>query len=254
MNAPAADFRAAKARGEKLAVLTAYDYPLARLLDEAGIDIILVGDSLGMVVLGFPDTTHVTMEHMLHHTAAAARGVKRALLVADLPAMAYETPADAVKNARRLVGSGARAVKLEGGVGKQAEIAAIVADGIPVVGHIGMLPQSVLVEGGYKIKGRTPDQAAALLADALAVEAAGALAVVLELVTPPLAAEISRAISIPTIGIGSGEDCDGQVLVTHDLVGMFPWFKPRFVRQRAQVAGEIDRAVREFIAATREGK
>jgi 3-methyl-2-oxobutanoate hydroxymethyltransferase len=251
MKPSAADFRTAKARGDKLAVLTAYDYPTARLLDEAGIDVILVGDSLGMVVLGFPDTTHVTMEHMIHHTAAAARGVQRALLVADMPAGTYENDLDAIANARRLIAAGAHAVKLEGGLSKQLEIAAIVEDGIPVVGHIGMLPQSVLVEGGYKIKGRTPDQADALLADAHAVEESGAFAVVLELVTPPLAAEISRAIGIPTIGIGSGTDCDGQVLVTHDLAGLFPWFTPKFVRQRAQAATEIGRAVREFIAATR---
>ena len=244
--------RAAKARGEKIAALTAYDYPGARLLDELGIDLILVGDSLGMVVLGFSDTTHVTMEHMLHHTAAAARGVKQALLVADLPFRSYETPEMALANGRRLIDAGADAVKLEGGVPMQNQVRTLVAAGIPVMGHIGMLPQSVLLEGGYKIKGRTPSQAEALLADAQALEAAGVFAMVLELVASPVAAEISQAVKVPTVGIGSGPDCDGQVLVTHDLTGAFPWFVPRFVQQRGQVAQEIRQAVTAYIAATKQ--
>jgi len=246
-----ADLTALKRRGEKLAVLTAYDYPTARLLDESGLDILLVGDSLGMVVLGFPDTTHVTMEHMLHHTAAVARGVQRALLVADLPFASYDTPGQATANARRLVAAGAHAVKLEGGASHAERIAAIVADGIPVMAHLGMLPQSVREEGGYKIKGKTPEAAAALLTDAHAVENAGAFAVVLELVQADAAQRISTALRIPTIGIGSGPACDGQVLVTHDLIGFFPWFTPKFARQHAQVAASIREAATAFLRETK---
>ncbi len=247
-----ADLTALKRRGEKLAVLTAYDYPTARLLDESGIDIVLVGDSLGMVVLGFPDTTHVTMEHMLHHTAAVARGTQRALLVADLPAASYDTPEQAVANARRLIAAGAHAVKLEGGASHAARIAAIVAAGIPVMAHLGMLPQSIREEGGYKLKGKTPEAADALLADARAVENAGAFAVVLELVQAGVAGRISTALRIPTIGIGSGPACDGQVLVTHDLIGLFPWFTPKFARQHAQVAASIRAAATAFLRETKQ--
>ncbi len=246
-----AHFTAMKRSGEKLAVLTAYDYPTARLLDESGIDTLLVGDSLGMVVLGFPDTTHVTMEHMLHHTAAVARGAQRALIVADLPFASYDTPEQAVANARRLIAAGAHAVKLEGGASHAVRIAAIVAAKIPVMAHLGMLPQSVLEEGGYKLKGKTPESAGALLADARAVENAGAFAVVLELVKAEVADEIGRAITIPTIGIGSGPDCDGQVLVTHDLIGLFPWFTPKFARQHAQVAASIREAATAFLHETK---
>jgi 3-methyl-2-oxobutanoate hydroxymethyltransferase len=246
------DLTARKLRGEKLAVLTAYDYPTARLLDESGIDVLLVGDSLGMVVLGFPDTTPVTMEHMLHHTAAVARGTERALVVADLPFASYEAPAQAVENARRLIAAGARAVKLEGGATHAARIAAIVAAGIPVMAHLGMLPQSVVQEGGYRIKGKTPEAAAALLADAHAVESAGAFAVVLELVQADAAARISAALRIPTIGIGSGPACDGQVLVTHDLIGFFPWFTPKFARQHARVGVSIREAAAAFIRETKQ--
>ena len=246
-----ADFTAMKRRGEKLAVLTAYDYPTARLLDESGLDILLVGDSLGMVVLGFPDTTHVTMEHMLHHTAAVARGVQRALIVADLPFASYDTPDQAVANARRLIAAGTHAVKLEGGASHAARIAAIVAGGIPVMAHLGMLPQSIREEGGYKLKGKTPESADALLADALAIENAGAFAVVLELVKADVAERISTALQIPTIGIGSGAACDGQVLVTHDLIGLFPWFTPKFARQHAQVAASIREAATAFLRETK---
>ncbi len=243
--------RAAKSEGRKIAVLTAYDYPLARILDECGIDIILVGDSLGMVVLGFPDTTSVTMEHMLHHVRAVARGVQRALVVADLPINSYDAPAAALENSRRLLDAGAQAVKLEGGVSQLPQIEAIVGAGIPLMAHLGMLPQSVQREGGYRIKGKTEAEAAALVEDARAVEQAGAFAVVLELVRPEVAAQISRAASIPTIGIGSGADCDGQVLVTHDLIGSFPWFRPKFVTPAADVAGTIRAAVGEFMASVR---
>lgn len=244
------EFRAAKVHGEKISALTAYDYPMARLLDEAGVDLILVGDSLGMVVLGHPDTTEVTMEDMLHHTRAVARGVERATLVADLPARSYSTPAEALTNARRLLAAGANAVKLEGGAAMREQIKALTSNGIPVVAHIGMLPQSVRLEGGYKIKGRSPDEERALFEDARAVEEAGAFAVVLEIVAPEIAARLSEALAIPTIGIGSGAGCNGQILVTHDLIGLFPWFQPKFVQPRAHVADEIRAAVASFIEET----
>ena len=245
------DFRERKKRGERIAALTAYDYPTARLLDESGIDIILVGDSLGMVVLGYEDTTEVTLAEMIHHTLAAARGVKRALLVADLPIHTYDDPAQAMVTARALIAAGARAVKLEGGISHVAQIEAIVAEGIPVMGHIGMLPQSVREEGGYKVKGRTQAEANTLLEDGLAVEKAGAFAVVLEIVVPETARQITNALAIPTIGIGSGENCDGQILVTHDLIGLFPWFTPKFVSPEALVADEIRKAVKIFVGRTK---
>ncbi len=245
------DFRQKKLRGERITALTAYDYPTARLLDEAGIDLILVGDSLGMVVLGYEDTTEVTLAEMLHHTRAAARAVKRAFLVADLPIHTYDTPEQAVATARALVAAGAQGVKLEGGTNHVPQIEAIVRAGIPFMAHIGMLPQSVREEGGYKLKGRTEIEAAALLQDARAVQAAGAFAVVLEIVAAQTARQISEALEIPTIGIGSGEQCDGQILVTHDLIGMFPWFTPKFVRPEAEVAEEIRRAARAYIERTR---
>lgn len=237
-----------KVAGEKLAMLTAYDYPTARLVCEGGADLILVGDSLGMVVLGYPDTTSVTMEDMLHHARAAVRGANQTRVIVDLPIHSYDSPAQAVENARRLMETGAHGVKLEGGTSHRAQIEAIVSAGIPLMGHIGMLPQSVLLEGGYKIKGKTDEQAAALLADARAVEKAGAFAVVMELVKPEVAAQITATLAIPTIGIGSGKECDGQVLVIHDLAGMFPWFTPRFVKPKAQVGLDIRAAVEAFVA------
>ncbi len=240
-----------KERGERISALTAYDYPTARLLDEAGLDIILVGDSLGMVVLGFEDTTEVTLEAMVHHTRAVARAVERAVVVADLPIHTYNTPAQALKAARELTAAGADAVKLEGGRSHAAQIKAIVGAGIPMMGHIGMLPQSVREEGGYKLKGRTAADAEILLRDAQALEEAGAFSIVLELVAAETARQITEAIGIPTIGIGSGESCDGQILVTHDLIGMFPWFTPKFVKQEADVAGEIRKAANAFIERTR---
>ena len=242
-----------KRQGEKITALTAYDYPTARLLDESGIDIILVGDSVGMVVLGYEDTTRVTLPEMLHHTRAVARGVKHALLVADLPIHTYETPEQAVATARQLVDAGAQAVKLEGGVSRVPQIEAITREGIPFMAHIGMLPQSVREEGGYKVKGRTQSEAEALLADAQAVERAGAFSVVLEIVLAEITKQITQAIAIPTIGIGSGEHCDGQILVTHDLIGLFPWFTPKFVSPQARVADEIRRAAAAFIEQTRNG-
>jgi 3-methyl-2-oxobutanoate hydroxymethyltransferase len=237
------EIRAMKARGEKIATLTAYDYPMAKLLDECGVPLLLVGDSLGMVVLGYPDTTHVTMKEMKHHTRAVARARPRALLGADLPFKSYETRESAVANARQLVAAGAEFVKAEGGRGILPQVAAIIAAGIPFCGHLGMLPQHVLEEGGYHIKGRKDAEHQALIEDAKALAGAGAFAIVLELVTPPVAKEISGIISAPTIGIGSGPDCDGQILVTHDLTGSFPWFTPRFVKPRANCAGEFKAAV-----------
>ena len=245
------DFRQMKQCGEKITALTAYDYPTARLLDESGIDIILVGDSVGMVVLGYQDTTDVTLEEMLHHTRAAARGVKQALLVADMPIGTYETPEQAEATARKFIAAGAQAVKLEGGVNRVAQIEAITNAGIPFMAHIGMLPQTVREQGGYKIKGRTQSEAEALLVDARAVEQAGAFSAVLEIVVADVAKQITNAIEIPTIGIGSGEHCDGQILVTHDLIGLFPWFTPKFVSPEARVAEEIRRAARAFIERTR---
>jgi len=247
------DFRLMKRRGERITALTAYDYPTARLLDESGIDIILVGDSLGMVVLGCDDTTSVTLEQMLHHTRAAARGIKQALLVADLPIHTYDTPEQAVETAKRFVDVGAQAVKLEGGTSHVAQIEAITRAGIPFMAHIGMLPQNVREEGGYRIKGRSQAEAEALLADARAVEGAGAFSVVLEIVFADIARQITSTIGIPTIGIGSGKHCDGQILVTHDLIGLFPWFTPKFVSPEARVADEIRRAARAFIERTRAG-
>jgi len=244
-------FRERKIRGEKFVMLTAYDYPMARMLDEGGVDFILVGDSLGMVVLGYPDTTSVTMDDMLHHCRAVARGVKRAKVIVDLPIGTTDTPTLALENAKRLAEAGAHAVKLEGGESRRPQIEAIVGAGISVMGHIGMLPQRVRIEGGYKIKGKTDEEAERLLADAKAIEEAGAFALVMELVRSDVATKITTSISIPTIGIGSGPDCDGQVLVIHDLVGMFPWFTPKFAKPRAQVAGPIQEAIRGFVEATK---
>jgi 3-methyl-2-oxobutanoate hydroxymethyltransferase len=246
-------FREMKQRGDRIAALTAYDYPTARLLDESGLDIILVGDSVGMVVLGYEDTTSVTLDEMLHHTRAVRRGVKRALLVGDMPIHTYDTPDQAVQTARALVNAGAEAVKLEGGVTHIRQIEAIVRADIPFMAHIGMLPQSVRQEGGYKVKGRSQEQADALLRDARAVEAAGAFSIVLEIVAAETARMISASVEIPTIGIGSGNGCDGEILVTHDLIGLFPWFTPKFVAPQAHVAEQIRTAARAFVERTRRG-
>ena len=236
--------RAMKARGEKIASLTAYDYPMAKLLDEAGVPLLLVGDSLGMVVLGYPDTTHVTMAEMEHHTRAAARAKPSALLGADLPFRSYDTPDQAVTNARRLVQAGAEFVKAEGGREILLQMRAIIAAGIPFMGHLGMLPQHVLEEGGkYRIKGRDEAGHAKLLDDAAALAEAGVFAAVLELVTPPVAREVTEKFPFATIGIGSGPDCDGQILVTPDLIGTFPWFTPKFVKPLANTAEHMRAAI-----------
>ena len=238
--------RAMKSRGEKIASLTAYDFPMTRLLDEAHIPLILVGDSLGMVVLGYPDTTHVTMAEMEHHVRAAARAKPKALLVADMPFQSYETPLSAVENARRLVAVGAEAVKAEGGREIIEQVRAIISAGIPFCGHLGMLPQHVREEGGYHVKGKNESEHQALLADADALVQAGAFAIVLELVTPAVAKEISKRIPIPTIGIGSGADCDGQILVTPDLLGMLPWFSLKHVKPKLNAAEQMRAVVKEW--------
>ncbi len=238
-----AAIRAMKSRGEKIAALTAYDFPLTKLLDESGIPLIHVGDSLGMVVLGYPDTTHVTMAEMEHHVRAAARAKPKALLGADLPFKSYETPEQAVENSKRLAAAGAEFVKAEGGHEILDPVRAIISAGIPFCGHLGMLPQHAVEEGGYHVKGKMDPEHQALLEDAQALATAGAFAIVLELVTPPVAQELTQALPIPTIGIGSGPGCDGQILVTSDLIGMFPWFTPRFVKPRVNCAAEIKAAV-----------
>ncbi len=232
-----------------LAELTAYDYPTARLVDEAGFDMILVGDSLGMVMLGYPDTTHVTMEHMLHHCEPVARAVTNAVVIGDMPIHSYDTPEQAVMNARRLMATGVDAVKLEGGAAKEEHIRAITQAGIPVQGHIGLLPQKVLEEGGFRMKGKTDEEAAALMRDMEAVVRAGVFSVVVECTKHSVAAAITQACPVPVIGIGAGHGtCDGEVAVIHDLVGAFPWFVPSFIRPMGDVAGEISRAARAWKA------
>lgn len=235
--------QARKREGRKIAALTAYDYPMTRLLDEAGVPLLLVGDSLGMVVLGHPDTTRVTMADMRHHVAACARARPRALLAADLPYRSYDTPGDACRHAQQLIEAGAEAVKAEGGAEILAQVKAMTDANVPFLGHLGMLPQRVVEEGGYRKKGRSAGEAERLLHDAMALEAAGAFAIVLELVVAEVAARITREVSVPTLGIGSGADCDGQILVTHDLVGAFPWFTPRFVAPKARLGDAFKRAV-----------
>jgi len=232
---------------QRITALTAYDYPMARLLDEAGIDVLLVGDSLGMVVLGFPDTTHVTLEHMVHHTAAVARAHPKSLVLGDLPIHTYDDSAQALASARRLVAAGADAVKLEGGAEKAGIVRALREAGIEVIGHIGMLPQQVIEEGGYRKKGKTPAAADQLVGDALALEQAGACALVLESIVPDVATRITAAVGIPTIGIGCGEHtCDGEVAVITDLLGSYPWFVPPFARPEADLATAIRHAAQAY--------
>ena len=243
-----AQIRAMKTRGEKIPALTAYDFPMARLLDQVGVPFILVGDSLGMVVLGFPDTTHVTMADMEHHVRAVARAKPHSLIVADMPFRSYETVPCAVDNAKRLVAAGAEAVKAEGGREIIEQVRAITASGVAFCGHLGMLPQHVIAEGGYRIKGKKEDEYRALLADADELVSAGAFAIVLELVTPPVAKEISKRIPIPTIGIGAGTDCDGQILVTPDLLGMLPWFSLKHVKPRLNAAEQMRAVIQEWKA------
>ena len=240
---------------QKITCLTAYDYPTARLLDEAGVDVILVGDSLAMVVLGHESTLPVTIEEMLHHTRAARRGTHRALLVADMPYGSYHTDVgESLRNAVRFVKeAGAEAVKVEGGERRLELIARLTEAEIPVMGHVGLTPQSVHALGGYRVQGKTPGAAEQLLRDARAVEAAGAFAVVLEAVPRELAAQLTRELRIPTIGIGAGPDCDGQILVIHDILGLTFQQTPKFARQYAHVGEIITNAVREYCDDVRAG-
>ena len=231
-----------------IAALTCYDYPAARLLDAAGTDVLLVGDSLGMVVLGFPDTTHVTLGHILHHLESVARANPKALVIADLPIHTYNTPEQALETARALVSAGADAVKLEGGIRQAEKVRAITSAGIPVCGHLGMLPQRVLEEGGYHKKGKTPEQTRAILEGAEALVAAGVFAIILESVTPAASREITHAIPVPTIGIGCGDGtCDGEIAVITDLLGSFPWFVPPFAKPEADLAANTTEAARKYI-------
>lgn len=248
-------FKDAKKNGEKLTMLTAYDYTTARLIDEAGVNSILVGDSLGMVVLGYDDTLSVTMDDMIHHSRAVARGAKNALVITDMPFMSYQTSVyDAVVNAGRLVKEGkAQAVKLEGGAEFCEHIKAIVNASIPVCAHIGLTPQSINAFGGFKVQGKGRQAAQKLLDEARAVEEAGAFAVVLECVPAKLAEKISQSISIPTIGIGAGAGCDGQVLVYQDMLAMYPNFKPKFVKQYAQIGSTMKDAFSQYISDVKSG-
>lgn len=245
----------AKESGEKVTMLTAYDYSMARLIDEAGINMILVGDSLGMVMLGYEDTLSVTMEDMIHHTAAVSRGANNALVVADMPFMSYQTSVyDAVCNAGRLIKEGrAQAVKLEGGQEFTEHIRAITKASIPVVAHLGLTPQSLNAFGGFKVQGKSEEAARKLMEDARAVEEAGAVAVVLECVPAKLAGLVTKQLHIPTIGIGAGADCDGQVLVYQDMLAMFGDFKPKFVKQFAEVGTMMKEAFAKYSEEVKSG-
>ncbi len=244
-----------KRRGEKIPMLTAYDYATGKIADEAAVPMILVGDSLGMVILGYESTLPVTLEEMLHHTRAVARAVKRALIVGDMPFMTYQTSIpEALHNAARFIQQGgAHAVKLEGGEAVAETVTRIVECGIPVMGHIGLTPQSIHQLGGFKVQGKTPGAAERLLNDALTLEKAGTFAIVLECVPAPLSKLISQNVGIPTIGIGAGPDCDGQVQVISDLLGLFTDFVPRHAKQYAQLAGVIGNAIAEYISEVKTG-
>lgn len=249
------DFKKAKENNERISMLTAYDYSSAKLIDEAGIDAILIGDSLGMVSLGYEDTLSVTMEDMIHHTKAVARATKNALVVADLPFMSYQTSVyDAVYNAGRLIKEGrAHAVKLEGGIEMCDRIEAIVKSSIPVMAHIGLTPQSVNALGGFKVQGKDEKAAKALIEAAKAVEKAGAFAVVLECVPAKLAEIVTKELNIPTIGIGAGAQCDGQVLVYQDMIGMFSGFTPKFVKKYANIGDMMKEAFEEYNKEVKSG-
>lgn len=250
-----ATFQQMKEAGTKISMLTAYDYSTAKVVDEAGINSILIGDSLGMVMLGYEDTLSVTMEDMIHHTAAVSRGAKNALIVADMPFMSYEVSVEqAVMNAGRLMKEGrANAVKLEGGAKVCPQIKAITQAGIPVCAHIGLTPQSINAFGGFKVQGKSAEAAQALIDDALAVQEAGAFAVVLECVPAKLATIISQKLTIPTIGIGAGAGCDGQVLVYQDMIALFGDFTPKFVKQFANVGAVMREAFEAYDAEVKAG-
>jgi 3-methyl-2-oxobutanoate hydroxymethyltransferase len=245
-----------KKRGEKITCLTAYDYCFARILDRAGIDILLVGDSLGTVIQGYPNTLPVTLEEMIYHTKVVARGAQRALVVADMPFLSFQLGKEKAKeNAGRLLKeAGAEAVKLEGGVATSETIEAIVAVGIPVMAHIGLTPQSLHRFGGYKVQGKDKERRDTIIRDALAVQEAGAFAVVLEGIPAGLAKEITAQLAIPTIGIGAGVDCDGQVLVMHDMLGLFDDFVPKFVKRYVDLGALTGQAVKAFINEVHAGE
>ena len=256
MKTTVADFLSMKQNGEKITMVTGYDYSTAKLIDSSGINSILVGDSLGMVMLGYPDTISVTMEDMIHHSKAVARGAENALVICDMPFMSYQTSVyDAVVNAGRLMKEGrAGAVKLEGGSEFKEHVKAIVNASIPVCGHIGMTPQSVNVFGGFKVQGKTLEAAKKLVEDALALEAAGAFAIVLECVPQELAEYISEIVSIPTIGIGAGKGCDGQVLVYQDMLGMYSDFTPKFVKKYAETGVAMNEAFTKYSEEVKSGE
>jgi 3-methyl-2-oxobutanoate hydroxymethyltransferase len=246
--------RALKGKG-RITSLTAYDFSTARLVDEAGIQLIIVGDSLGMTVLGYEDTIPVTMADMLHHTAAVARGARHALVVADMPFLSYQVSIEqAVLNAGRFVKeSGADAVKIEGGAFRVPTLHALIENGIPVLGHIGLTPQSIHAMGGYKVQGKTEEDAQRILADAKAIEEAGVFAMVLEGMPAALAARITAAVGVPTIGIGAGSGCDGQVLVVNDVLGLYGEFKPKFVKRYANLGPEIRKAFDQYKKEVEDG-
>jgi len=246
--------RAMKQRGEKITALTAYDFFTTKIMDEVGVDLILVGDSLGMAVLGYENTLRVTMEEMVHHTRAVARAKPNALVVADMPFLTYSTAKEALQNAGTFIRAGAEAVKMEGGESIIEQVRALVAAGIPVLGHIGLLPQSILEIGGYRIQGRKPGSAGRLLQDAKQLESAGAFAIVIECVVAEVAAVIAKAISVPTIGIGAGAGCDGQILVSNDMLGEFTWFTPKHVKRYANLAEEMRKAFSAYRSEVESGK
>jgi 3-methyl-2-oxobutanoate hydroxymethyltransferase len=249
------DLKAMKKRGQRIAMITAYDYPSAQLVDEAGVPIILVGDSLGMVVLGYDSTIPVTMDDMLHHVKPVVRGSRRAHVVADMPFMSFQAgPQDALRNAGRMLKEGgAQSVKLEGGQRMAETVRLLVSSGIPVMGHLGLTPQSVNQLGGYKVQGKTPAAAVKLVNDAVALEQAGAYAVVLETVPAQLAQVITEKVSIPTIGIGAGIHCDGQVQVLHDMLGLFADFVPKHAKRYAQIGETVTEAVRRYVTEVQDG-
>ncbi|NSW89992.1 MAG: 3-methyl-2-oxobutanoate hydroxymethyltransferase [Firmicutes bacterium] len=250
-----ADFKKAKLNGRKITMLTAYDYPTAKIIEDAGIDSILVGDSLGMVVLGYEDTTKVTMDDMVHHIKAVSRAAKRAMVIGDMPFLSYHVGIhESVKNAGRLVSEGGcRAVKLEGGREVVEDIKAIISAGIPVMGHLGYTPQSINIFGGHKAQGKTMETAQKILEDALILQEAGVFSIVLECVPYKLAALITDRLDIPTIGIGSGKGCDGQVLVTPDIIGMFRDFSPRHSKKYIDFANMLEDTVKKYIYEVKDG-
>jgi 3-methyl-2-oxobutanoate hydroxymethyltransferase len=253
---PLTELAELKRRGQKLAMVTAYDFPSGRIADEAGVELVLVGDSAGMVVLGNESTVPVTMDELLMLTRAVVRGAKRPLVIADMPFGSFQASDEsAVENAVRFVKeAGADAVKLEGAGPTLSRVQAIVGAGVPVMGHVGLTPQSATMLGGFKAQGRTADKAERLYEDALALEAAGCFAIVLEAVPAPVAARVTEALEVPTIGIGAGAECDGQVLVWHDLLGLYAGKAPRFVKRYADLAGEARRALEAYVEDVREGR